>query len=212
MLNAAATAALGVVFWVVAARLYDTETVGRDAALIAAMMELSAICQLNLVNAVTRFLPSLERSTARALLGAYAVSGGVALVVGATFVGVAPMISGQFHFLRESVFGPLYVLSQILWTWFVLQDAALTAMRRAPWVPVENAVFGALKLAALPLLLALGAAQGVFLAFALPVVLLLVPVNLFLFRRAIPEHLRRHRPSGSALRRLGRRRLVGVMA
>ncbi len=212
MINTAVMAGLGVVFWVVAARIYDTETVGRDAALIAAMMELSTICQLNLVNAVTRFLPSLERGTARALLGAYGVSGAAALVVGAAFVGVAPMISDEFGFLRESLFAALYIIAQILWTWFMLQDAALTAMRQAPWVPVENAVFGVLKLAALPLLLALGAAQGVFLAFALPVVLLLVPVNLFLFRRAIPEHLRRHRPAGSALRRLGRRRLVGFMA
>ena len=213
MLNTAVTAFLGVAFWVVAARLYETETVGRDAALIAAMMELSTICQLNLANAVTRFLPSLERGTARALLGAYGVSGAVALVVGVAVVGGAPMISDEFGFLRESLlFAVLYVLAQILWTWFALQDAALTAMRRAPWVPVENGLFSVLRLATLPLLLTLGAAHGVFLASVLPIVLLLVPVNLFLFRTAIPEHLRKHRPAGSALRRLGRRRLVGFMA
>jgi O-antigen/teichoic acid export membrane protein len=212
-LNVGLTAALGVAFWIVAARLYDANAVGRDAALVAAMVELSTICQLNLVNALTRFLPSLERGTARALAGAYAVSGAAALVVGVAFVLVAPAISDQFSFLRENtLFAALYVLSQILWTWFMLQDAALTAMRRAPWVPVENAVFGALKLGALPLLLALGASHGVFLASALPIVLLLVPVNLFLFRRAIPEHLRRERPTGSALSRLGRRRLLSFMA
>jgi O-antigen/teichoic acid export membrane protein len=211
--NVALSAALGVAFWIVAARLYDAAAVGRDAALIAAMLELSTICQLNLVNAVTRFLPSLERGTARALLGAYALSGAAALVVGTAFVTVAPAISDEFNFLRENaLFATLYVVSQVLWTWFMLQDAALTAMRRAPWVPVENAAFGVLKLGALPLLLALGAAHGVFLASALPVVLLLVPINLFLFRRAIPEHLRSHRPAGSALSRLGRRRLLGFMA
>jgi O-antigen/teichoic acid export membrane protein len=212
MINTAATAGLGVVFWVIAARLYDSHDVGRDAALIAAMIELSTISQLNLSNGLVRFLPGLERGTARALLGAYAVSGAAALLVGAAFVGTAPLISDEFGFLREGLFAALYVLAQVLWTWFILQDSALTAMRRAPWVPVENAIFGLLKLAALPLLLAVGASQGVFLAFALPVVLLLLPVNLFLFKRAIPEHLRRHRPTGSALRRLGRRRLVGFMA
>lgn len=211
--NVALTAVLGVGFWIVAARLYDADEVGRDAALIAAMVELSTICQLNLVNALTRFLPSLERRTALALVGAYAVSGAAALIVGVAFVVVAPAISEQFSFLRENtLFAALYVVSQILWTWFMLQDAALTAMRRAPWVPVENAVFGALKLGALPLLLALGASHGVFLASALPVVLLLVPINLFLFRRAIPEHLRKERPTGSALSRLGRRRLLAFMA
>jgi O-antigen/teichoic acid export membrane protein len=212
-LNVAIMAVLGVAFWVAAARLYDPAILGRDAALIAAMMELSTICQLNLVNALTRFLPSLQRGTARALLGAYGLSGAAALVVGVAFVMVAPLVSAEFGFLKENpLFATLYVLAQILWTWFMLQDAALAAMRRAPWVPVENAVYGALKLAALPILLGLGAAYGVFLAFALPVVLLLIPVNLFLFRRAIPQHLRRHRPAGSVLHRLGRRRLVGFMA
>jgi O-antigen/teichoic acid export membrane protein len=213
MVNVAVTAALGLLFWVAAARLYDASTVGRDAALIAAMMELSTICQLNLVNALTRFLPSLERGTARALLGAYAVSGAAALVMGAGFVAFAPMISDQFAFLSDDwLMADLYVLAQVLWTWFVLQDAALTALRRAPWVPVENGAFGVLKLAALPLLVVLGAEHGVFLASVLPVVLLLLPVNLFLFRTAIPEHLRRNRPAGSALRALGRRRLMGFMA
>jgi O-antigen/teichoic acid export membrane protein len=69
-----------------------------------------------------------------------------------------------------------------------------------------------LKIAALPLVLALGATHGVFLASVLPVILLLIPVNLFLFRTAIPEHLRRYRSSGSLLQRLSRRRLVGFMA
>jgi O-antigen/teichoic acid export membrane protein len=213
MVNVVLTSGLGVVFWVAAARLYDADTVGRDAALIAAMIELSVICQLNLVNATTRFLPILERGTARALLGAYAVSGVVALVVGAAFVFVAPMTSDQFRFLRDDwAIGGLYVLSQILWTWFTIQDAALTAMRRAPWVPVENSAFGVLKIAALPILVAVGATNGVFLASVLPVIALLVPVNLFLFRTAIPEHVRRRRPSESLLQRLSRRRVLKFMA
>jgi O-antigen/teichoic acid export membrane protein len=213
MVNVVLTSGLGVVFWIVAARLYDADTVGRDAALIAAMIELSVICQLNLVNATTRFLPILERRTAQALLAAYALSGAVALMIGTAFLFVAPLISDQFRFLRDDwAIGSLYVLAQVLWTWFTLQDAALTAMRRAPWVPVENGVFGMLKIAALPILVALGATHGVFLASVLPVVALLVPVNLFLFRTAIPDHLRGRRPSASLLQRLSRRRVLSFMA
>jgi O-antigen/teichoic acid export membrane protein len=213
MVNVAVAAGLGAVFWVFATRLYGAAAVGRDAALIAAMMELSTICQLNFVNALARFLPSLERGTMRALLGAYALSGAAALVAGAGFVALAPMISHQFIFLRESwLMAALYVVAQVLWTWFVLQDVALTALRQAVWVPVENGAFGLLRLAALPLFAALGAEHGVFLASVLPTVLVLVPVNLFLFRSVIPNHVRRNRPQGSALRTLGRRRLVGFMA
>jgi O-antigen/teichoic acid export membrane protein len=212
MLNAGVTAGLGVAFWVVAARLYEADAVGRDAALIAAMVELSTICQLNLTNALTRFLPSLEHGTARALLGAYAASGGASLVLGLLFVIVAPRISQDLDFLRDDPrIAVLFVVAQVAWGWFVLQDAALTALRRAPWVPVENGVFGLLKLAALPLAVAVGASHGVFLGWVLPALVLLLPVNLFLFRTAIPVHLSRYRPQGSSLRRLGRRRLVRFM-
>jgi O-antigen/teichoic acid export membrane protein len=214
VLNAALTAGLGIPFWVVAARLYEPAALGRGAALIAVMLELSAICQLNMANAITRFLPSLAHGTARALVRAYALSGAAALVVGLAFVLAAPGISSEFAFLSgDWRLGALYVAGLIAWGWFALQDAALTAVRRAPWVPIENGFFGILKLAALPAFLAVGAANGVFLAWTLPALLLIVPVNLFLFRRAIPEHVRRHRPGGSAVvERLGRRGLVRFMA
>lgn len=212
MLNAGVTAGLGVAFWVVAARLYAVDEVGRDAALIAAMVELSTMCQLNLANALTRFLPSLERSTAKALFVAYAASGATALLIGILFVVVAPIASEELGFLRDDPrIAVLYVVAQVAWGWFVLQDAALTALRRAPWVPVENGVFGALKLAALPLAVAIGASHGVFLSWVLPAIVLLLPVNVFLFRTAIPVHLRRYRPQGSSLRRLGRRGLLRFM-
>jgi O-antigen/teichoic acid export membrane protein len=209
MLNAGVTAALGVAFWVVAARMFDADDLGRDAALIAVLIELSTICQLNLTNALTRFLPSLEGGTARALVSAYVASACAAALVGVCFVAVAPLVSDEFQFLRdEPLAAALYIVAQVTWGWFVLQDAALTALRRAPWVLVENGVFGVLKLAALPIALWVGASHGIFLAWVLPAILLLIPINLFLFRTAIPVHLRRYRPQGSGLRRLGRRRLV----
>jgi O-antigen/teichoic acid export membrane protein len=211
MANSAVTACLGVAYWIVAARLYEPVEVGRDAALIAVLLEVSVICQLNMGNLVTRFLPSLERHTAKALLGAYAMSGAGALVVGVLFVALAPMMSSDFRFLHSWLYGGSYICAQVLWGWFALQDAALTAVRQSPWVPVENAVFGVLKVAALPVLA--GTTHGVFLAWTLPVLVVLVPVNVFLFGTAIPEHLRRRRPSGSVvLHRLGRRRLIRFVA
>jgi O-antigen/teichoic acid export membrane protein len=213
MLSAALTAGLGLAFWLVAARLYDADDVGRDAALIAVMVELSTICQLNLVNAVTRFLPSLERGTARALLAAYGASGALAVVFAVGFVGLAPLASEEFAFFQSDLrIAALFVAGQVGWGWFVIQDAALTATRNAPWVLFENTAFGALKLLALPALLLAGSGHGVFLAWVLPALLLLAPVNVFLFRRAIPEHVRRHRPARSFLRRLGRARFLRFMA
>lgn len=188
--NTAVTSALGMVFWVAAARLYTTVQVGRDTVLISVMIELSTVCQLNMGNGIARFLPDLGTRGARALGAVYALTALVALAVGAAFVLLAPGISQQLSYLgHETVLAVGFVAALVLWGLFTLQDAALTATRQAPTVPFKNGIFGALKLAALPALLAAGAANGVFLAWTLPMALLLVPVNLFVFRRALPRHL-----------------------
>src|SRR4051812_1723523 len=51
------TSILGLVYWVLAARLYNAETLGLNAALVSAMTVLSGIAQLNLPSVLTRFLP-----------------------------------------------------------------------------------------------------------------------------------------------------------
>ena len=79
MVNSIMSSGLGLVFWIVAARIYPTETVGRDSAMVAAMVTLLTICQLNLGNAIPRFMP-LVADPAQALRKLYALSTGLALV------------------------------------------------------------------------------------------------------------------------------------
>src|SRR4030095_8490824 len=79
---------LGLVYWVLAARLYTVAEIGLNSALISTMMALGAIAQLNLGSVLTRFLPSIERSTAqRLILGAYAAGLLAALFSCALFLG-----------------------------------------------------------------------------------------------------------------------------
>jgi O-antigen/teichoic acid export membrane protein len=210
--NTAVTSALGMVFWVAAARLYTTVEVGRDTVLISAMIELSTVCQLNMGNGIARFLPDLGRRSARALGAVYVTTGTVALAVGTTFVLVAPTLSHQLGYLgNQTTVAVGFVAALILWGLFTLQDAALTATRQAPYIPVKNGAFGLLKLIALPILLAAGTINGIFLAWVLPMALLLVPVNLLVFRRAIPAHLA-NGVRESSIVRIGRRRVVRFLA
>ncbi len=188
MLNVALTSALGFAFWIAAARLFPASTVGRDSALVAAMITLSTICQLNLATAILRFLPIVKLDPARAVVGSYLITGAMTALFGVVFVLVAPEVSAGYGFLRaDPAIAVLYVVAAASWGVFALQDAVLTAMRRAPWVPLENAAFGAMKIAALPILLALGAGHAVFVAWVIPMVALLVPVNYLIFRRVLPR-------------------------
>ena len=192
IVNTGLNAVLGLGFWVVAARLYPADEVGRDSVLIATMMTVSSICQLNLGNAIPRFLPQVADPT-RTLRNAYVASGAVALVVASAFVLIAGQIPGDLQVLAEE---PLlavgFVAGTILWGVFALQDAALVAMRQAPWVPLENAVFGGLKLAALPALLAFGGAHAIFVSWVGPMALMLLPINALLFFRILPAHRKKH--------------------
>jgi O-antigen/teichoic acid export membrane protein len=186
ILNVMVTSILGLGFWIVAARMFPPSTVGRDAALVSAMLLVSTICALNLSSVIQRFLPISKLSPALVVLGSYTATILVSAVGATAFVLVAPRISGSYRFLADDqALAALYVVAVTAWGVFALQDSVLTALRRAPWIPLENAVFGVLKIAALPILLAVGSLHAVFVAWVVPMVLLLVPVNYLIFARFV---------------------------
>lgn len=212
MMNVALTSGLGLGFWVLAARMFPSASVGRDSALVSAMLTISSICQLNLSAAIMRFLPVSKLSPSRVVLGGYALTAVVSALGATLFVLGAPQVSSGYAFLsHDRALSVLYVAAVTVWGVFALQDAVLTSVRRATWVPVENATFGIMKIAALPLLLTLGSLHSVFIAWVVPMVMLVIPVNFLIFTRAIPS-----RPQGgdqlSPVERFGRRGLARYMA
>jgi O-antigen/teichoic acid export membrane protein len=206
MLNTVMTAGLGFAFWILAARLYSPERVGINSALIAVLMTVSTLCQVNLGSVFVRFLPESTRPARLIVLG-YVVAGGFSLVVAACVALIAPQVASGLSVLGSNrLIGVIWVVSVALWCVFALQDGALVGLRAARWVPVENTSFGVLKIVALVILAAFGAAQGVLLAWVLPMAILVVPVNLIIFRRAVPAHVPAH--TDGIVTRFGRGRLI----
>ena len=184
------TSGLGVVFWIIAARTYTTADVGTDAALISAMVFLSGLAQLNLASGFNRFVPNAGTATRRLVLLGYATSVTLAAVAATVFVvgvGVwAPRLSVLSHDHGRAAW---FVLATIIWTLFVLQDSVLTGLGAAPWVLVENTVYGLVKLFALVGAALLLPHAGVFIAWTAPLILLVVPINRLLFLRLIPSRV-----------------------
>ncbi|HEX6391148.1 MAG TPA: hypothetical protein VFZ89_16930 [Solirubrobacteraceae bacterium] len=173
------TAVLGIAFWAVAARTSSPAAVGRDAALISSMIALSAICQLNLVDAIVRFLPGVKhRDRARRIGGAYGAALGAGLLGATAFVLVGPLSFTPWLAVA-------FVAATAVWGVFVLQDAVLTALRRATWLPAENAGFSVAKIALLGLLAAVGGGHAVFLAWVLPLLLFVPLMNVLLWARVL---------------------------
>ena len=189
MANTAGNSILGLLYWVLAARTFPDAAVGRGNALISLMMLVSTFTQLNWSGALIRFLPRAGRSARQMLLTAYLMATGLAAVAAAA-------VMAYCHFARAPD-DPLYVsagvavwfvVATVAWSVFNLQDAALTGMRSAVWVPLENGVYGLVKLVLLVVVSRTSLSDGVFASWTIPVIALLVPVNLLLFRRILPRH------------------------
>ena len=185
MASSGGSALLGVVFWGTAAHLASPSDVGRASAEIAAMVLLANLSQLSFTTIFTRFLPVTGNRTRRFVKRAYAMCILVALVVA---IGYLALGFGSSYIPSGLGWRTLFVVSVALWTIFVLQDSVLTGLRATRWVPVENILFSAAKIALLPVFYVVTAKQGIFLAWTLPVIFAIGAVSWYLFRRRMPQH------------------------
>ncbi len=185
MLNTGVTAALGVAFWVVAAHAYSAAAVGSANAAINAMLFVSGVSQLNMNSTLSRFLPVAGRSAGRFIAACYALACCATGVAATVFVVVE---RGNGALYRSSVLAAVcFVVASVGWTVFTLQDAALAGLRAAHWVPVENGVFGAVKLVLLVVFAGAGSAMGIFAPWVIGVFAALPPINYLVFRRLVPR-------------------------
>jgi O-antigen/teichoic acid export membrane protein len=196
--NSAGTTVVGVAYWAVAAHFYSQQVLGRSAALVSALMLVSIFAQLNLGNALPRFIPHAGQSAAKFIASCYGASSTAALIGGLAFVAILPRLSSQWHFLRDSI--PLtvaFIVAGIVWQVFTLQDIALLSLRRPVLVPVENFVYGVTKLAMLVGVVSLLPSTGIFLSWVVPLAITVPAVNWLIFRRYLKD---RDRTAPSRLR------------
>ena len=191
ILSTIANGVFGLVFWVVAARLYDTDEVGRGAAGVAGLMLVSMLGFTGVHFAMIRFIPAGGRGTARLALAGYGAALALAVVCAAALLVVVQLFIEPLRFLVDSPVTLLAFLGGVLaWVVFSLEDGMLIGLRRAAWVPVENAAFGAAKVVLLVALSFLGGTWAILASWSLAAALLIVPVNLALFLKFIPHHAR----------------------
>ncbi len=200
--NTVVTAGLGAVYWVVAARFFSAEAVGINAAALSVMVLIANLSQLNLKNALNRFVPDAGDWTGRLIGGAYLVATPLAVVASIVFLIGQPSWAPGLDVLRSSSLAIVgFVAATTCWTVFLLQDAALTGLRRATWIPPENAVYGLAKIGLLLAFAASAPRLGIFASATLPLLLVIVPINILIFRRAVPDHVRVGRTNSARIDR-----------
>jgi O-antigen/teichoic acid export membrane protein len=183
ILSSGITSGLGFLFWLLAARLYETATVGLNSTLLSAMTLLGTVAQLNLGNALLRFIPVAGRRTRTLVALCYVVATAAAAAAGGVFaLGAswwAPELAAAFGRSELLVF---FVVSTPVWTMFVMQDYVLPAIKRATVVPLENLLFSALKLLFLAGAAGLGIWSGIAVSWLAATVVTVLAVTVWLVR------------------------------
>jgi O-antigen/teichoic acid export membrane protein len=190
LLNVGVTSALGFLYWIVAARTYTAVHVGLSSTAVAVVQFLAGLAgQPSIANALTRFLPRAGPDATRLTVLAYGVAAGAGALVSALYVAATylplgvPVVLGQSWILALALGA-----SVVIWCVFALQDAALTGVRQAVWVPLENGLYGIGKIALLVALAPVTPEYGIVVSWFLPALVLLPPVNVLIFRRLLRRH------------------------
>ncbi|MEU5863167.1 hypothetical protein ABZ815_18485 [Nonomuraea sp. NPDC047529] len=206
MANTVVTGTLGMGYWLLAAHFYTPEEFGRGQAVITAMRLFASLTALGFVGALARFLPVAGRRTPELILRGYGLAAATGGVAALGFLLTLPLWGKTYSVLAGFGPGLFFLASVLVWAVFTLQDVVLTGLRKATWVPVNNLVFGLVKMG---LLVALASALpdgGIFVSWMIPTALALIPVNWLIFGVVVPRHVKSlgaaHEPP--RLRQIGR--------
>lgn len=164
--SAGISAASGFVFWIIAARLASAEVVGRSGALVSAVALLSYLTSLGLPYGLLRF-GARDRGLSSSINVALCLTIGSSMLASVIFVaGVnvwTPALAGLVHTPSRLLFFTAMNVGAAL---VVMLDNVFAA-RRAAQVPLLRSFVSAVgRLAALPLLVGLGAIGIYFAALA----------------------------------------------
>lgn len=188
LINTASTGALGLIYWLLAARLYPQASVGRAGALVSAATLLSGVGQMNLSGMLMRFLPDARERSRQLVLLAYAAASLCALALtGAGAFAVSLLVSRTSALHLPLLAGIMFAVSVLATVVFTLQDSVLVAVRRTGWIPIENGAFGVAKIVLLALFVPLAGWSAIFASWMLPLAGTIPLISWLLFRRFLPR-------------------------
>jgi O-antigen/teichoic acid export membrane protein len=190
VLNAGISGALGLVYWVLAARHYGDADVGRGSAAISALMLLVGLVSVSVAGTLNRFIPKSGRRTFAVVAWTYLLTSAAVAVLTVAFLATLDWWGPTFDLLRAADTRLWFFAAAVAASVFTVQESVLTGLRAAVWVPVGNAATGVAKIVLLVVLAESMPRSGVFFSWVLPLLVVIFPVNLLIFGWLLPGHLR----------------------
>jgi O-antigen/teichoic acid export membrane protein len=191
VLNTGISGVLGLVYWILAARYYDDSDVGRGSAAISALMLLTGLVSVNFAGTLNRFIPKTGKHTVAVVAFTYLVTSAVIAVLAVALLVTLHWLGGPtYDLLREPHTRMWFIAAAVAASVVTVQDSVLTGLRAAVWVPVWNAAFAVSKIVLLVVLAHFMPQSGVFFSWIVPMIVVMFPVNLLIFGRLLPRHVR----------------------
>jgi O-antigen/teichoic acid export membrane protein len=191
VLNTGISGALGLLYWILAARYYDDSDVGRGSAAISALMLLTGLVSVNFAGTLNRFIPKTGRRTVAVVGFVYLVTSAAIAVLAVALLVTLHILGGPaYDLLREPHTRMWFIAAAVAASVVTVQDSVLTGLRVAVWVPVWNAAFAVAKIVLLVVLAQSMPRSGVFFSWIIPMIVVMFPVNLLIFGRLLPRHVR----------------------
>jgi O-antigen/teichoic acid export membrane protein len=187
-LSALGSAAVGTLYWALASRLYTAEIVGVSSAAVAALTFLSGVAGLYLDGALFRFLPRAGDMTGRLIAATFGVTIAAAVIASGVFLVGIDVWTPELSFARSSGWAVLATIGGIVTSCLlILEDGALTGLRRASWVPLKNMGYNTAKIPLLALFASFVPKYGILLAWLIPG-FIFAPIVYLLSRRLVSIH------------------------
>ena len=190
MANQIASAGLGILYWMLAARLYSPEVVGQNSAIISFLMFLAALSELGLKAAMTRFIPRMRAHMARLIICTYSAN-----LVATVLFGMIFFVANHYLRFATNLWGDTsgtgwLILAAMAWCVFYVQDGVLMGMRQAKWVLIENSLFNLAKIVLLVVAVRAFFDYGIVASWFLPTPALILLVNILIYWRFLPDHVK----------------------
>ena len=160
MINYVVTGVFGLVFWVIAAKLYVPSDVGLASATISAMMLLTLFASLGLDYAMVRFLPTSGKDSGTLINSILTVAGLTAAAISAIFVLGLGLWSPALLYLQHHVaYAVAFVIFNVAYTLFQVQNRTFVGRSRSGLSLAQATVLNVFRMV---LLIPLTAMIGMF--------------------------------------------------
>jgi len=179
------SAAVGTIYWIIASRLYTAEFVGLSGAAVSALTFLSGVAGLYLDGALFRFLPRAGNASGKLISATFGLTIVAAGIASAVFLIGVNLWTPDLSFVRSSGWAVLLTIAGTTASCLlVLEDGALTALRRTGLVPLKNIAYNIAKIPLLVLFASFVPKYGIILAWLIPGFVVAPIVYLFTRRMA----------------------------